>query len=188
MVRRSGGLYCLCAYSGEVSLRGKASFRRCRLTRLTGNCTTFEVAKAGQTLLRRRHCCRELDRVKPANRGTLIRSARRFNGDPAPRHSKRTLKSGLAHSGASPMAAAMLLWRSRSEPFASLRGFRLGLRFGCLLDFFPAFVFASHDFKFATRGRPGESSKGECNHSRNFDSGGRLTCRSGCAQSCRAIH
>ena len=37
-----------------------------------------------------------------------------------------------------------LLRRGRGEPFAFAARFRLGLGFGRLLDFFSAFIFASH--------------------------------------------
>jgi hypothetical protein len=62
----------------------------------------------------------------------------------------------------------VLLWRGRREPFASLCGFRFRLRLGRLLDFFSAFVFASHVCKCATKGplggrqKAGYQAKGCC--------------------------
>ena len=42
------------------------------------------------------------------------------------------------------VSEVILFRRGRGKPFAPLGGFGLWLRFGRLLDFFPAFVFASH--------------------------------------------
>jgi hypothetical protein len=42
--------------------------------------------------------------------------------------------------------------RDRGKSFAPLRGFWLWLRLGRLLDFFSAFVFASHICQCATKG------------------------------------
>jgi hypothetical protein len=50
----------------------------------------------------------------------------------------------------------ILLWRNRGEPFASLAGLRFWFGLGCFLDFFSAFVFASHECKCAIKGLPGE--------------------------------
>jgi hypothetical protein len=52
-----------------------------------------------------------------------------------------------------------LLGRGRGKPFAPLRGFWLWLRLGRLLDFFSAFVFASHVCKCATKEALEESAK-----------------------------
>jgi hypothetical protein len=52
-------------------------------------------------------------------------------------------------------AMVLLRRRGRREPFTSLSGFRFRLRLGRLLDFFPAFVFASHVCKCATTGGMG---------------------------------
>jgi hypothetical protein len=51
----------------------------------------------------------------------------------------------------------ILLGRSRRESFSALRGFWFWLRLGSLLDFFSAFIFASHDCKCATKTRFEES-------------------------------
>ena len=63
---------------------------------------------------------------------------------------------GLLESG---LKLALLRW-GRGISFAFLAGLRLWLRFGCLLDFFSAFVFASHGCKCAIKGRPGERQRG----------------------------
>jgi hypothetical protein len=70
-------------------------------------------------------------------------------------------------------AMVLLRRRGRREPFASLGGFRFRLRLGRLLDFFPAFVFASHVCKCATKGQLGERQKAE------FHSSARLFVDSG---------
>ncbi len=56
----------------------------------------------------------------------------------------------------------LLLGRGRSKSFAPLRGFGLWLRFGRLLDFFSAFVFASHTCKCATKQAMEESATVLC--------------------------
>jgi len=54
---------------------------------------------------------------------------------------------------------APLFRRGRREPFASAAGFWFRLRFGRLLLFLLAFVFASHGSKCATKGHSGERTK-----------------------------
>ena len=50
-----------------------------------------------------------------------------------------------------------LLWRGWRKHFAALRGFGFRLRLGSLLNFFSAFVFASHVCKCATNAPLGGS-------------------------------
>jgi hypothetical protein len=57
--------------------------------------------------------------------------------------------------------AMVLLGRGRGEALATLGGFGLWLRLGRLLDFFSAFIFASHVCKCATKMRLEESLQGE---------------------------